>query len=83
MPAGKLRVVGVDQTLGDDALSIGVVAPLLPRGRAVVLRIVAINVTDTGDEEKPEMAGAKVVMITVMQEPTRCGIGCQCDRHRP
>jgi hypothetical protein len=42
-----------------------------------------INVTNTADEEKPEMAVAKVVMITVMQEPTWCGIGCQCDRHRP
>jgi hypothetical protein len=34
VPAGEPRVVGVGETLGDDALTIGVVAPLLPRRRA-------------------------------------------------
>lgn len=62
----------------------------------MVLWIITINVTDPRNEEKSEMAGAKVVTIAVirdrprptaaclglMQEPTRCGIGCQCYRHR-
>ena len=69
----------------------------MPRRRALKLRVIAINVADTRNEEKPEMAGAKLaVMMAVMrdqpqrtaarlwlmQEPARCGIGCQCYRHR-
>jgi hypothetical protein len=50
--------------------SIGVVAPLFPRWRSVVLRIIGINVADTRNEEKPEMTGAKlVVMIATMRDP--------------
>jgi hypothetical protein len=76
--------------------SIGVVAPLFPRRHSVVLRIIAINVADTRNEEKSEMTRAELVVMLAtmrdatgrtavrlwpMQERTRCGIGYQCYRH--
>jgi hypothetical protein len=40
----------------------------------VVLRIITINAADTRNEEKLEMAGAKVVMIAVMLDRPRMAV---------